>query len=306
MTPSPLLPRRRSRWGAIISLLFVSLWVAPHARAQNDMRPAGALVTQNDKVISSPSSNAVSDERPMQTSASKDAREEEDLSQYQASHAQLLEHFLGATSKAIRFDWRNSVVMLGAYASEMIERNNFASYRSGILVRKAAGDAVVELNLSGVTTLPTPSSDLLSLTPYQQSGRPSRFELELNGGYPLAEGVMTPAWSWLSPAQLVWMAYGGFRYALYPTILGSHWQQAWQPSLSDDERSALAPMTLPGMHVDGARFQIMAGSSLDVYFVPGIFITPRAMMAIPVGIDFLTGSDLGFWWEWGIAFGYAF
>lgn len=228
------------------------------------------------------------------------------LEKHQASHAEILEHFLGSASKSIRFDWRNSPLMLSAYASEIVERNNFSSYRSGILLRKAAGDAIIELNLSGVTTLPTMSSELLSLTPYQQSGRPSRFEFEVNGGYPLAEGVMTPIWTWLPPTQLVWMSYVGFRYALYPTLLVDHWQTLFMPSISDAERRTLAPMTLPGMHVDSARFQVMVGSSLDIYVVPGVFVTPRAMMAIPIGIDLLTGSELGFWWEWGMAFGYAF
>lgn len=228
------------------------------------------------------------------------------LVEAKASHAKLLEHFLGATSRSIRFDWRGSPVQLGVYVGELIERNNYASYRGGLILRKAFGEALLEVLFSGVYTAPTLSSELLALTPYQQSGRPARLEFGLNGGYPIAEGVVTPNFSWVPPAQLVWMAYGGMTYALYPTLVGKHWQNLWRPNITDDERVDLAPVTLGGMHVDAARFQVMVGTSLDVYFVPGIFVTPRVMMAIPLGFSLLTGSELGFWWEWGMAIGYAF
>lgn len=303
MTPSP--PKRRLHSRLLLHFVWFFWFTTTSRYALAEVNAAEAAAVASE-------STATDAEAPDPTSLQLQAGttplrlDDTTLAGVQASHAKLLEHFLGTTSKSIRFDWRNSPLQLGFYVGDLVERNNYASQRVGILARKNFSDTLLEINLSGVLTQPTLSSELLALTPYQQSGRPSRFELEINAGLPLAEGVVTPQWSWLPPAQMVWVAYTGLRYALYPSLLENHWQNLWRPDITDAERAELAPLTLGGMHVDGARFQVMLGTSLDVYLVPGIVLTPRVMMAVPIGFDLLTGSDLGFWWEGGIAIGYVF
>jgi hypothetical protein len=220
----------------------------------------------------------------------------------------LTEHFLGSTSRPVRFDWRRSTITFGVTGSELIERNNFGSNRIGIFGRHAFGDLVFGAAVNYVITTPTPSSQQLSLTPYRQYGRPNHFELDVDVAYALAEGVVTPILGFLPPAEMALLAVGGVRYLVYPagfvdrdlTAIGL---DLVSPRLRDEvvriERDAL-----PGMLVDPARLHALVGLELDVYFQPGIFLSPRAMVALPLLVP-LTGSGLGFWWELSIAIGYS-
>jgi hypothetical protein len=53
------------------------------------------------------------------------------------------------------------------------------------------------------------------------------------------------------------------------------------------------------MQVDPARYNLLVGLSLDVYFHSGGFLTPRVMATLPI-----TGSELGWWWDVSLALGW--
>jgi hypothetical protein len=155
----------------------------------------------------------------------------------------------------------------------------------------------------------TPSSDLLALTPYRQAGRPSRFEVDLNVGYAIAEGVVTPATNWVPPAEVVLSATAGLRYVVYPEgFAGMSLQDAAfalaSPQLSATEIANLEDSRLPGMQVDLARTNVLAGFTVDVYLQPGVYLTPRLLVNLPFA-GFVNGSQLGFWWETSVALGFA-
>lgn len=222
----------------------------------------------------------------------------------------LNERMIGTASRAVRFDWRNSTVQVGVLGTELLERNNFASTRLGLMARKPLGVFMGELAVTRAFTWETDSTRKLALTPYRQFGRPSRFELDVNVGYALAEGVVTAWPSFFPPAEMVFSANVGVRYLFYPGALGGQkfldvTTALASPKLTDDELEYLEQSRPGGMQIDPARYSTLAGLSVDVYLQPGAFLTPRVMMALPL-LTPANDTGLGFWWELSVAAGWAF
>jgi len=222
----------------------------------------------------------------------------------------LTERMLGAASQPVRFDWRNMRVGVGVTGSSLLELNNYQSARFGLIARRPVWGMMGEVGLTRVWTWHSFSSELLALTPYRQAGRPSRFELDVNLALPLAEGVATAWPDWFPATQLVFSANAGARYLFYPGSLKGLdlWEgaralispQLWQQELQNLERQRL-----PAMQVDAGRFALLTGLSLDVYFHQGGFLSPRALIAVPLFSGF-NGTGLGFWWELSLGMGWAF
>lgn len=232
------------------------------------------------------------------------------LDRYRTSVEALTERMIGSASRAVRFDWRQSSVGVGAFLGELLERNNFGSLAAGVMFRHPFGDFMGEAGLTRVFTWSTDSSDKLALTPYRQYGRPSRFELDLNLGYPLAEGVVTPRWSWIPAAEMVFSVQLGFRYSIYPEgfsglSFGDVAKSLLAPRLTDAELNNLETIRPEGMVIDSARYGLLGGFSLDLYLRPGFFLSPRTMIAIPL-LNSATGSNLGWWWEISTTAGWMF
>ena len=221
----------------------------------------------------------------------------------------LNERMIGAASKSVRFDWRKSTLGFGLIGSELLERNNFGSTRFGIMARKPFGSFVGEVAITRASTWGTDSTEKLALTPYRQHGRPSRFELDVNVGYPLAEGVVTALPGFFPATQLVFSANAGFRYLVYPGAMGGMKFQdvatsLLAPRLTGHELGQLESSRPGGMQIDPARYGLLAGLSVDLYFGSGGFLSPRAMMAVPL-LGAVTGTGLGFWWELSLALGWT-
>ncbi len=222
----------------------------------------------------------------------------------------LTEHFVGSTSRAVRFDWRRSMVMVGIMAGEVVEKNNFSQQRYGLQARKALGDVIVEGGVQFYTSDDTPSSQLLALTPYRQAGRPRHLELDLNIGYPIAEGVVTPVTSFVPPAEIALVALGGARYLGYWQTFPNRPIQdigldLASPRLSTTELDRLDDGAPEAMAIDSARLHALVGLGVDTYVQPGLWISPRAMVAVPV-LAPVTGTALGFFWELSLLLGWAF
>lgn len=235
----------------------------------------------------------------------------------------ILERTLGSASRPVGFDWRKSWFMLGVTGSELIERNNYGSFRLGIMGRKAFGDFVVEGAVNNVTVITTPSSRALALTPYLQAGRKERFEIDANVSYPVAEGVVTPLVDVFPPMEMVLQATAAGRYLIYPRAIAGNrdWgdidtytnTQTWidlggslaSPTLTELDQEVLDPYVPAGMLQDPARLQVLVGATFDVYMQPGLFLTTRALVALPV-LAAATNTQLGFWPELSVSLGYAF
>jgi hypothetical protein len=231
------------------------------------------------------------------------------LERYRTSVETLTERMIGSASKSVRFDWRKSRVAFGVVGSELLERNNFSSARVGVFGRMPIGGGMGELAITRAFTWGSDSTELLGLTPYRQAARPSRFELDVNFGYPVAEGVVT-AWPGFFPAtELVFSLDAGFRYLVYPSgfrdaTFSEVMKSLLAPRLSQRELDQLEESRLAGMQIDPARYGFMAGASLDVYLQNGLFATPRVLVAVPL-LAPLNDGGLGWWWELSLSLGWA-
>jgi hypothetical protein len=232
-------------------------------------------------------------------------KEDTTLERYRTPLDAMMERMIGEASRAVRLDWRRKKVGFGLLGGRLLELNNFSSARLGGFVRRPLGGVVMgELAINRVFTWGSESTRKLALTPYRQLGRPSRFELDANIAYPLAEGVATARSRFFPATELVFSANAGLRYLYYHGALSGAGFRGTaagliKPQLSRRELDNLEARRVPGMQVDGARYNLLGGLSLDVYFHNGGFVTPRVMAALP-----LTGSGLEWWWEVALALGW--
>jgi hypothetical protein len=222
----------------------------------------------------------------------------------------LTEHFVGSTSRAVRFDWRRSPVMVGLAVGEVVEKNNFSQQRYGLLGRKAFSDLILEVGVQLYLSDDTPSSELLALTPYRQAGRPAHLEIDLNVGYALAEGVVTPLASFIPPAEVALVALGGVRYLGYWQTFPDRPIQdiglsLASPQLGQIELERLDADAPEAMAIDPARLHALVGLGVDTYLQPGLWVSPRAMLAVPILVP-VTNTSLGFFWELTLVVGWAF
>jgi hypothetical protein len=229
------------------------------------------------------------------------------LERFRAPLEALMERPVGEASRAVRFDWRRSRVGFGVTSASLLELNNYSSFRIGGYVRKALGNVMLDGAVTYVFVFGSDASNKLALTPYRQFGRPARVEVDVNVGYAIAEGVVTARPGLIPAAQLVLTANAGVRYLFYPggfagmpglDVAGA----LFAPRITDAEITNLDKRRLPAMQVDRARYALLAGFTLDLYFQPGIAVTPRVMMALPV-FSALQGAGLGWWWELSLAVG---
>ncbi|MBL8918687.1 MAG: hypothetical protein JNJ54_07515 [Myxococcaceae bacterium] len=229
------------------------------------------------------------------------------IERFRAPLDALLERPVGEASRAVRFDWRRSRIGFGVISSSLLELNNYSSFRIGGYVRKALGNFMLEGAVTYVFVFGSDATNKLALTPYRQFGRPPRVEVDLTVGYAIAEGVVTSRPGLVPAAQLVLTANVGVRYLFYPGGLAGLpaldvAAALFAPRISDAEITNLDKRRLPAMQVDRARYGLLAGFTLDVYFQPGIAVTPRVMMALPV-FSGMAGAGLGWWWELSLAVG---
>jgi hypothetical protein len=236
-------------------------------------------------------------------------RDEQTVERSRSPIEALAEKFIGSSSRAVRFDWRARTVGFGLLTSGLFELNSFASARVGGFARFPMGDFLVELAVSRVIVWGSESTGRLAQTPYRQTGRPNRFEVDLNFDYVLAEGVVTPRPSFLPPVQMVFSATAGVRYVLYTEIFQKNLKveevvgALFLPRMTQKEIDNLEAVRLPAMDIDRVRYSVLVGLSLDIYFKPGLFFSPRVLLALPI---FATPErvGLGAWWELGARFGY--
>lgn len=235
--------------------------------------------------------------------------DDDPLSPYRARFDVLAERAIGTTSRPVEFNWRRGSAQLALTGSYLVELNNFNSMRGGLLLRLPNDKSIVELGVSRAVTWDSPSSEALAYTPYRQPGRPSRFELDVAVGLPLAEGVVTTVPRFFPAVQMVFVAYGGLRYMVYPQAFakmrpGQVAGAFVSPSLSDHEIDNLERARLDAMQVDPGRFGLYAGFGNDLYFKSGFFVSPRLLVGVPL-LAPATRSELWMWADLSLAAGLA-
>jgi hypothetical protein len=269
----------------------------------------GGVARAADDAPAEPPPPADGGDAPEEDDGAPPEEEPDPLHRYRTPFPVLTERVLGTASRPIEFDWRRTKVHLGASGAQLYELNNFDSLRAGAVARFPSDNLLYEVGLGWVFVQDTPSSQLIALTPYRQAGRPRRVALDFNVGIPLAEGVVTTAPRWFPAVEQVFMAYAGVRYAWYPGAAeGLRFRDrvgnAVNPRVSREERQNLDEERLDAMRVDNARYHTMIGFGDDIYFRQGVFVNPRASMAVPL-ISSIAGSNLLWWGEFSLSIGVA-
>lgn len=251
------------------------------------------------------------EEKEEETAPDEEAPVPDDaLSRYRTPFPVLAEQTIGTASKAVEFNWRRTTVHVASTGSHFFELNNFDSLRAGGMVRAPVERFIVEVGASYVWVWDTPSSELLALTPYRQPGRPSRVELEATVGFPVAEGVVTTFPRLFPAAELIFSAYAGLRYALYPMSFDDMKIReiaaaVVSPVMTTDELDNLEDRRLDAMSIDPGRYGVMIGFGNEIYFRQGLFLMPRAMFAVPIFAP-VSESELLFWADLSLSVGVAF
>jgi hypothetical protein len=278
-------------------LAIVALLAAP------DAAPAGAKAAAAEADTKPP------DTKPEAVGVPSPEKDES-IERYRTPLDALTERMIGAASRAARYDWRNQTFSFGVTGGTLLELNNFQSDRIGGFVRTAISSLMVELMVTGALTQGTGSTYLLSLTPYRQAARPDHVEVDLNLGLPLLEGVTTPRWGWVPVMELVVFLELDLRYRYFPGAIanmstGDSFKAVFWPQMSDTELNNLEPRRLPGMRIDRAKYDALAGLVFEAQFQNGIFFAPRVMICPPVMNGF-TGSSLAWWWDISASLGWGF
>jgi len=231
------------------------------------------------------------------------------LSPYRTPFGVLAERSIGTTSRPVAFNWRRTDVHLAVMGNHYFELNNFNSLRAGGMVRLPNDRLIYELGLSHVWVWDTPSSRLLSLTPYRQPGRAQRLELDFTVALPVAEGLVTTAPRYVPAVEMVFNVYAGLRYLLYPQGFAGMKVAAiagalLSPNMTEAELENLDASRLRAMQVDGGRYGVMVGFGNDLYFRQGLFVSPRLMMAVPL-MAVASETELLFWADLSLSIGVA-
>lgn len=239
----------------------------------------------------------------------QDAPVDDALAKHRLRFDVLADRTIGTATRPVEYNWRRAKIQFGVTGSHLFELNTFNSLRTGLLVRLPSRRLITEFGVNYVRTWNSSASEIIALTPYRQAGRPSRMAIDFNVGLPVAEGVVTTLPRWFPTVQMVFAAYAGIRYALYPSgFAGLNARQVggaiFSPSLSQDEIDNLDDARLAAMAVDAGRYNVMLGIGNDLYFKQGVFISPRVMVAIPV-LAPASNTELLFWTDVTLAIGFS-
>lgn len=287
-----------SPWrGALAALL--GLVALPAAAAETGAAETGA-----------PSETDAPAETGAPAETDETAPDGDPLAPHRLPFAVLTERAIGTASRAVEVDWRRHVVQVGAAGTQLAELNNFHSLKAAAVVRLPVDNLILELGLGHVWVWDTASTRALALTPFRQPGRPRRVELDLSLGWPLAEGVVTTAPRWMPALELVFMGTVGLRYLGYPGSMagmrfGERLSAALSPGLTETELATLDRRRLEAMQFDPTRYTPMVGVGNDIYLAQGVFVSPRANIAVPL-LAGAIGSEMGWWGEFALVAGVAF
>ncbi len=254
---------------------------------------------------------SVAEDTPHQAEALDYTKEfDESLTEERTSVNELLQQTIGTTTRSLRFDWRKSPIHVGLTAGQLLELNNFNSWRTGATLRVPLEDFLIDLQASYVYVRDSRSSELMALTPYRQAGRPTRFELDLGLQWPIAEGVVTPRFNWLPTVDLSLSLYAGIRYFIYPGIYRFDGvlqtvRQLLSTELTTDELADLEDTRLLAMDVVPNRYSSLAGFSTDIYMRFGLFFNLKTLIHIPIGSN-ETVLNAWWWYELSASMGMAF
>lgn len=199
----------------------------------------------------------------------------------------LVERTVGVAGKSVRFDWRKKKNLIFVNVGQPVEYNNFETYRTAAAVQFPAENLTLGFGLAKAFVFSTASADAIALMPYRQAGRPERWELELSGFYPVAEGVVTFRPDFMPAAQMVFSLAADVRYMVYPSLFsGQDFSNGFKSliatRLSEADKDKLSPSAPAAMKIDSAKISVLTGFNLHLYTSGGLIVSSKAMLALSI------------------------
>lgn len=217
----------------------------------------------------------------------------------------LVERAIGVAGKSVRFDWRKKSHLVFANVGQPVEYNNFETHRVAAAIQFPSDNLTWGLGLARALVSSTPSADAIALMPYRQAGRPERWELELGGFYPVAEGVVTFRPDFMPAAQMVFSLAADVRYMIYTSLLSGQSVSSGIKSviatrLSNSDKDRLSSSAPTAMKIDSAKTTVLTGFNLHLYTAGGFIVNSKAMLALS-----LLGTSLPKHADMTLGIGYA-
>ncbi|HYX32890.1 MAG TPA: hypothetical protein VE954_07230 [Oligoflexus sp.] len=218
----------------------------------------------------------------------------------------LLERSIGYAKRPSVVEWRKKNLILNVEMGQFIEYNNFDTSSWGFNLRFPSESFLVKSAVLKVETEATEASQQIAKTPFQQAGRPSRWEWQNGIEFPVLEGIGNQLFSFIPTSQCVLSAVAQLNLNIYPKIASSPMDMLkglYQTRLSADEIRRLQEDAPASMRILRSRHNVGVGLQWDNYYKSGISWNTRFMYERPVtSLD----DKMKAWYSVTFGAGYAF
>lgn len=203
----------------------------------------------------------------------------------------LLPEIVSSSQTPHAFDWRKASVSLNLSLLRVDEKNTFENdaydYQfMGLL--PVADSGILRMGLRRIEVLETKSSKLIGRTPFKQSASLTRYEVVVQGGYPLLEGRAISRLSFLPSLEQVFFVLAGAHY--------SHPNASWIPKKGD------RPDPYPGQDQVHSNINLELGCLWQVYLPSRFGMFVDWTYQIPIR----NAGDLKSWVYAGLGVSYVF
>ena len=203
-------------------------------------------------------------------------------------------------------EWRKKTLYLQLELGQAIEYNNFSNLGYGLSLRFPSGDLVWKTSFLQVKVGDTGASKQVAKTPFQQEGRPSRFEWQNGVEMPLIEGIGQQLFTWMPPAQFVLSGVVQLNTYIYQGLDGGPMDSVKRlvaAQLSTGETQQLAASAPAAMRIHRSLHSLSGGLQWDHYYATDLSWTARFLYERPAGG---TAGGLGGWYSFSLGAGYGF
>ncbi len=218
----------------------------------------------------------------------------------------LLERSIAYAKRPSIVEWRKKAIILNLEMGQFIEYNNFDSSSWGLNLRFPFESFLVKSAVLKVVTDATEASQQVAKTPFQQAGRPSRWEWQNGIEFPVLEGIGNQLFSFIPTSQCVLSAVAQLNLNIYPKIASSPMDMLkglYQTRLSTDQIKSLQEDAPASMRILRSRHNLGVGLQWDNYYKSGMSWNTRFMYERPViSLD----DKMTAWYSVMFGAGYAF
>ena len=217
----------------------------------------------------------------------------------------LLERSVAYVKRPAIIEWRKKSLYLQAEVGQAIEYNNFSNTLYGLNLRFPGESMVFKTAFLQAHVGETEASRQVAKTPFQQTGRPSRFEWQNGLEIPVIEGIGQQLFTWMQPAQFVLSGVLQLNTYIYQGLdsdAKATFTRLVATKLSTKEARQLSERAPAAMRVQKSLHSVSAGLQWDHYYAAGIAWTARFLYERPAGGE---SAGLSGWYSFSLGVGYG-